>query len=426
MLARPGVIGSGRGSADPWWKQAVFYQVAPPAEADFKAISARLDSLRSLGVDALILPAPALPAPGSNGAMPNLDDLDALLRQASSHGIRVLLTIQAPAATANLAGVARFWLTRGVAGLHVATPAGTSPEDTAAIVQALRKLESAAAGQRIVVSDLDLAPSGAATAQKPLRATASHARTTELSAAQLQIDLRAQHLPTLDAAGLRPLLAQAIAQPSLLLDLHVPGRPAASPEGQPPLADAVAAIALLNQPAALIDSSANLVLATAPEHVEAPEPVEQPKPAPPPPAPPPGVYLPYVPYVPPAKPKPVEAPKPAPVDPLTNWYQKLAALHHDNAALRSGIKTFLDFDTQKVLVWVSRPAHPSPQTPPIVVLCNLSSSPVQLSLTAEIKKLNLRGFFLRAVLRSDNGMGAQDIDSVTLPPYAVYIGELRM
>jgi alpha-glucosidase len=69
---------------------------------------------------------------------------------------------------------------------------------------------------------------------------------------------------------------------------------------------------------------------------------------------------------------------------------------------------------------------PSPHTPPIVVLCNLSSSPVHLSLTAEIKKLNLRGFFLRAVLRSDTGMGAQDVDAVTLPPFGAYIGELRM
>jgi alpha-glucosidase len=69
---------------------------------------------------------------------------------------------------------------------------------------------------------------------------------------------------------------------------------------------------------------------------------------------------------------------------------------------------------------------PSPHTPPIVVLCNWSSSPVHLSLTAEIKKLNLRGFFLRAVLRSDTGMGAQDVDAVTLPPFGSYIGELRM
>jgi hypothetical protein len=104
----------------------------------------------------------------------------------------------------------------------------------------------------------------------------------------------------------------------------------------------------------------------------------------------------------------------------------LAELHHDNATVRTGSSTFLDFDAQNVLVWVNRPASPSPHTPPIVVLCNLSSSPVQVSLTAELKKLNLRGFFLRAVLRSDSGMGAQDLDAVTLPPFGVYIGELRL
>ncbi len=428
MLARPGLAGSGL-KADPWWKHAVFYQIAgPTGPPDFKAISIRLDSLRSIGVDALLLPAPALPAPGTNGSVPNLDDLDNLLRQAGSRGIRILLTIQAPNAKADLSGVARFWLTRGVAGLHIATPPGASPEDTQAIVQTLRKLESSTAGQRIVISDLDLALPDAQPARKPSpHATASHVRASDPSVAQLQIDVRPERLQTLDAAGLRPLLAQVIAQPNPLLDLPAPGS-SASPDARPPLANAVAAIDLLSYPAALIDSSANLVLAPTPEHPEAPEPTEQPaKPTPPPPpAPPPGVYLPYVPYVPPAKPKPVVAPKPPPIDPLTLWYQKLAALRHDNDAIRTGSKTFLDFDAQNVLVWVNRPASPSPRTPPIVVICNLSSSPVQLSLTAEIKKLNLHGFFLRAVLRSDSGMGAQDVDAVTLPPFAVYIGELRL
>jgi hypothetical protein len=79
--------------------------------------------------------------------------------------------------------------------------------------------------------------------------------------------------------------------------------------------------------------------------------------------------------------------------------------------LQTGSKTFLDFDDRNVLVWVNRPASPSPRTPPVVVICNLSSSPVQLSLTAAIKELNLHGFFLRAVLRSDNGLGAQDLNS---------------
>jgi hypothetical protein len=40
-------------------------------------------------------------------------------------------------------------------------------------------------------------------------------------------------------------------------------------------------------------------------------------------------------------------------------------------------------------------------------------------------KLHLRGSFLRTVLRSDNGMGTMNLESMTLPPYIAYIGELR-
>lgn len=427
-MARPGLAGT-RASTDTWWNHAVFYQIAPSDPVDFKALSVRLDALRSLGVDALLLPAPTLPPPGSNGAMPNLDDLDNLLRQASAHGMRVVLTIPAPSSAANLSGLARFWLTRGVAGLHLATPAGTSPEDTQAMVQTLRKLASSVAGQRIVISDLDLAPPDATQDAHPASRHAAASHTARSSgSAQLQIDSRADRLHTLDAASLRPILDQGLAQPNLLLDLHAPGA-SSTPPARPPLADVAATVALLTQPSALIDSSAGLVLEPTPEHTEPAEPSDQaakPTPAPPP-APPPGVYLPYVPYVPPSKPHPAVAstPRPAPTDPLTLWYKQLAALHHDNTTLRFGSKTLLDFDAQNALVWVNRPVKPSVLTPPIVVLCNLSSSPVQLSLNAAMNKLNLHGFFLRALLRSDNGMGAQDLGAVNLPPFGVYIGELR-
>jgi hypothetical protein len=428
-MARPGLAGT-RASTDTWWNHAVFYQIAPSEPVDFKALSVRLDALRSLGVDSLLLPAPALPPPGSNGAMPNLDDLDNLLRQASAHGMRVVLTIPAPSSAANLSGLARFWLTRGVAGLHLATPAGTSPEDTQAMVQTLRKLASSVAGQRIVISDLDLAPPARADdTSHPSSHHPTRTSRTSGSAAQLQIDSRADRLPTLDAASLRPILTQAVDQPNLLLDLRAPNSPGASPASRSPLANIIATIALVTEPVTLIDSSASLVLEPTPEHSEPAEPSDQaakPTPAPPP-ASPPGVYLPYVPYVPPTKPHPAVASTPRPVltDPLTLWYKQLAALHHDNTTLRFGSKTFLDFDAQNALVWVNRPVKPSVLTPPIVVLCNLSSSPVQLSLNAAMNKLNLHGFFLRALLRSDNGMGAQDLGAVNLPPFGVYIGELR-
>jgi hypothetical protein len=110
---------------------------------------------------------------------------------------------------------------------------------------------------------------------------------------------------------------------------------------------------------------------------------------------------------------------------LTDWYKQLAVLHHGNAALRSGSITLLNFDQQNALVWVARPPTVSTLTPPVVVLCNLSSSPVKLALGTAIKALNLRGHYLHTLLRSDNAMGAQDIDAVALSPFSVYIGELR-
>jgi len=350
--------------------------------------------------------------------MPNLDDFDALLRQASSHGIRVLLTLHAQSATGDLSSLTRFWLNRGVAGLHIATAAGTSSDDTQAIVQTVRKQAGNLLGQRIIVSDLDLASSAG---EQPNRSSARRiARPSAASLAQLQIDNRPASLPAITAANLRPFLIQNSAQPNLLFDLSA-GLPS---DSRPQLAEPIAAIALVTQPAALIDSAANLVFEPT---IEQPKAVadEPAKPAPAPPPPSPGTYLPFVPYVPPTRPKPVEAPKPKPVDPLTSWYTQLAALHHDNTVLRTGSPIFLDFDAQNALVWVTKPAKTNVLTPPVVVVCNLSSSPVQLSLTEAMKKLDLHGFFLRKLLRSDQGMGAQDIEAVTVPAFGVYIGELR-
>jgi hypothetical protein len=413
ILAKPGYKGTAVKN-DLWWKNAIFYNIATDP-IDSKALVIRLNALRALNVDALILPAPVLPAPGSNGPMPNLDDFDDLLRQASAHGIRVLLTIRAAGNSTDLSGLARFWLNHGVAGLHIATAAG---EDTQAIVQSVRKLSSNVAGQRVIISDLDLAPPDST--GKPHRDSASRASTL---VSQLQIDKRAASLPALDAAGLRPLLTHAISQPSLLVDLRVPD----SSDARPTLAEAVAAIALITQPVGLIDSSANLVLEPTPEQPKIAEEPAKPAPPAPPPQAPPGTYLPYVPYAPPPRPKSVEAPKTIPEDPLTAWYRQLSALHHDNGVLRTGTKIFLDFDAQNALVWVTKPAPSAPHlTAPVVVICNMSASPLQLSLTDAMKKLGLRGFYLRTLLRADHAMGAQDLNTVNVPAFGVYIGELHL
>ena len=95
---------------------------------DYKSIAARLDAMHSLGVDALIVPMPAMPGPQAPG--PDLDDFDELVHQAAQRGIRVLVTFPASSVTADLAPTARFWLSRGVAGLHLVTPPAASPQDS--------------------------------------------------------------------------------------------------------------------------------------------------------------------------------------------------------------------------------------------------------------------------------------------------------
>jgi hypothetical protein len=112
-------------------------------------------------------------------------------------------------------------------------------------------------------------------------------------------------------------------------------------------------------------------------------------------------------------------------DSLANWYRSLSALHHANTALRYGTSTLLNFDEQNALVWVDRPPANAVQSNPIVVACNLSGLPVQLALGAAIRTLDMRGTYLRTILRSDDSFGPQDINNVILPAYGVYIGELR-
>lgn len=437
-LARPGLAGSGL-KTSPWWKHAVFYRIgdspaagsnAPtePQKLDFKGISSRLDALQSLGVNALLIPMPKMPS--SLAPDPALDDFDQLMHQASQHGIRVLLSIPASQISNDLPDVARFWLSRGVAGFHLATPPGASPQSIAAQLETLRKITGSAVGERIVISDFNPDAAGNVhTTKAPGRSSRRASRASregENTASQLQIDSRLSSVQLPDAANLRLLLTQSLADPNAMLDFDPPAPPPNSPNPYPALAKAMATILLTTHSATLIDASAGLVLLPTVDHSEAAVPVKPVSPPPPPPKQlPPGVYLPFVPYVAPPKPHPSAVAKPTPPDPLTAWYGKLASLHHDNAVLRYGSKTFLDFDAQNALVWVSRTGSQDRLTPPVVVVCNLSSSPIQLSLAAGIKSLGLRGTYLLTLLRSDKAMGAQDLNSVKVPPFGVYIGGLH-
>ncbi|HXE08591.1 MAG TPA: hypothetical protein VN612_11895 [Acidobacteriaceae bacterium] len=444
VLVHPGWARS-HSAAEPWYKRAVFYEIGHPIErgstcrtnegapalcgnlgqVDFKPLADQLDAMQSTGIDAIIVKPPALPslsgasAEQAIAAQSALDAFDDFTRQATARGIRVLVDIEAAHADADLAGRARFWLTRGVAGLRLELLRDISPQERDAISASARSAAASIAGQRIVLIDTP----GAAPATAPLSPRPAAARRSSHAAAEAAPQLEVLTLSgPLTAASLRPVLAQALSAPDKLLDTH----PTADTPDGAHLADVLATIALVTGPSALLDPVQPLQLPATQPRIE-PEDDSVKPPAPPiPQQPPPGVYLPYVPYVPPPRPqKKAAPPPPAPADPFTVWIGKLAALHHSNQALRTGSKTLLDFDAQNTLVWVARPSSPTPQNPPVVVLCNLSAQPVQLSLAEAVKKLNLHGFFLRTLLRSDSALGAQDLEAVKLPPYGVFIGELR-
>ena len=356
----------------------------------------KLDDLQSLGVDALLLPAPDAAASDSDS-----EAFDDLIRQAGVRNLRVLLTLHASGTNPDLAATARLWLSRGASGFRVVTPPQTSAQDSQAIVQAVRKLTSSAVGGRIVIADFRPDASASPGAASPHRLSQSSRARNAASlgnpaGAQLQIDSRLSSIQPRDAVHLRPLLAQSLLQPNLLLDF--------SPSAAPPsgssadLAKILTTIQLTTHPAALIDAGQQLTPQAdgpqAPDSTTAKQPAKSPSAV-------------------------------APPATLADWVRRLDSLHRANAALRFGSITMLDFDAQNVLVWVARPAPGAGLAAPVVVVCNLSPSPTKLSLTTAIKALGLRGWFLRTLLRSDQAMGAQDLDSVAVAPFGVYIGELH-
>ncbi len=109
---------------------------------------------------------------------------------------------------------------------------------------------------------------------------------------------------------------------------------------------------------------------------------------------------------------------------LSTWYRQVSGLERGNPTIRTGANTMLNHDAEGVVAWVRKPQIVTYNSPPVVVLCNMTGKPVTVSLDADMKALRFKGTFLKTLLRSDTGMGAQHLSAITLAPYAVYVGEL--
>jgi alpha-glucosidase len=394
MLARPGWAGFGQKS-EAWWKHSILYEIDPHgfSSEGLKGIAQRLDYIHSLGADAILLThiSPDATHPQSlDPAIGTLDDLDDLSRQASSRNMRILLDLGTLPAGTDLNSLARLWLNRGLAGFRIADPQQADQ---------LRKITSSYIGERIVIGDLDPSASGH---QQP----------------QLLLNSSLAKLNQFTAATLRPAI-EAIQSNSNSLLLATDGpditRSAARfGDGQHNLdiAKILAAVLFTNRASSLLYYGQEIGLASST--------MQWGTPAPPPLA---NGRRPLHP-APANDPISVAAQEPDNSS-LLSWYRQLSALHHSNQTLNSAPSIMLNHDDQNVLAWVRKPDGASLRNPPIVAVCNLTAQPVHLSLKDDIQKLHLRGSFLRTVIRSDSGMGPMSLDSMTIPPFTVYMGELR-
>ena len=385
-LARPGWAGSGMNAA-PWWKHAVIYRADPRSFGGLHALAEHLDYVRSLGADALLLS--SLGGDATNPidpALGTIDDLDDIIRRASQDNLRVLIEIDTAAPGAQ--GKARLWLTHGAAGFY-------APHSSADQLAELERSAAGFGGQRIVIGDVEASAPNHGPDKPQLVADPRVGTQEKLVASSIRPALEAAQQIVEEGRSVPLLLSDG---PSLKRSINRYGDGTHDLE----IAKQLAAILMATRAGTMVFSGQELGLTDASGQISFAEPkkAEQPSPL------------------------SVAAENSTPSS-LLNWYRQLSALSHTNRTLSSGAITILNHDEQNLLAWVRRPSSASPATPPIVVVENLSSQPVTVSLKADIQRLHLRGSFLRTLLRSDNAMGAMHLDGMTLAPHAVFIGELR-
>ena len=465
-LAHKGWVGSGI-TVEPWWAGAVLYQIDPvnfqdtkgDGFGDLQGITQRLDYLQSLSVDAIVLSPFQLQADfgrDNKGAAfdPKYgteEDLDRLIQEASRRKIRIFvdLPLSPSRTTPELVNVARFWLSRGVAGLRLTSEPQTSSLMPAQILERLRELRKLCAtfaGQRVVFWDRaepvpHLVEAGAPYRRRSRRAVAPVA----VDGPQMVLDSRLAGLTAFDAGALRSAMQQDSSPTSTEVPTPVPvtdgtdrlrsfnrvGDAAHSGE----IAKVMAAVLLASRGAPLLYYGQEIGMATtaAPANNVAATPMQWGGDA---------DFTSGVPWM--EMGQDVQTANVAIEDQdgasLLNWYRKLSALHHENAALRVGTMDVIAETNPDIVAWVRRPYDAGSLTAPVVVVCNVTGRPLLVSVSADLRRVGVETSSpMMHTLASTQltastaalGAGAKEpvtgpvsMNAISLPPYGVYIGEL--
>ena len=77
---------------------------------------------------------------------------------------------------------------------------------------------------------------------------------------------------------------------------------------------------------------------------------------------------------------------------LSTWYRQVSGLERGNPTLRTA-NTMLNHDAEGVVAWVRKPQIVSYNSPPVVVLCNMTDKPVMLLADRDRRRCGSRGLF---------------------------------
>ncbi len=364
----------------------------------------QLGDLQTLGTDAILLRGMDAGAAGS-GSEPQLaenygtmDEFDQLMREASGRRMRLMVELPAGLTGDALLADARFWLNRGVSGLSLQADAGR-PAD---VVHGLRGVLHGYVGERVLAAEAADGSAAARGGDGPdlvftvLRGFGAGAQTTDVAAVRAAIEGARRGGAGVSVAAIEskaPAVKGGEAKARATALLTVRGSVAlraqdvgVGPEEQARMqaAEREAAEKRAVEAATSPAAASNARRAAAARKAAAATALE------------------------------------LPGDATFAWYQRMIGMHRGSAAMLGGEQTMVNEDDKGALVavWQGRGGQP------LVAVVNLHAEPCTMSLAEDFARLKLRGVFLRAVARTDTGMGAMPLGRVSLPGYGVYVGQL--
>ena len=470
-LAHKGWVGSGI-TVEPWWAGAVLYQIDPVSFQDTKGdgfgdlqgITQRLDYVKSLSADAIVLSPFQLQTdfgkktngPVFDAKYGTEEDLDRLIQEAGRRKVRIFvdLPLTSSRSTVDLVNVARFWLSRGIAGFRLTLDthsASLTPAQVVERLRELRKLCGTFAGQRVVFWDsAEPIPHLAETSVTSYRRTRRPTAPLVVEEPQMVLDNRLAALTGFDAGSIRRALLQDSAPGPMDGSAVVPvtdgtdyarsfdriARGAHAAE----IAKVLAAIVLTSRGAPMLYYGQEIGMATTSAQATSAQPASF--------AATPMQWgedvgftsgVPWMEMGPNAKTANVAMEDPDAAS-LLNWYRKLSALHHENDALRVGEMDLIADGNPDIVAWVRRPRDPGSLTAPVVVVCNVTGRQLLVSVSADVRRLGVETSttFMHTLASTQLtastaalGPGVKapvsgpvSMNMISLPPYGVYIGEL--